>query len=302
MLGCRSAVSARHAFICAPPRFPPAGCSTIIWVHIFSCHNSARYWDQPDRFLPERFMQPGAEYAASGPQGKTAGEAAAGQQAAAAAAGGQSAPPSQEKLPGDGSSAQGEAEVQHRPDSHGSSSLSPSFSSRAVGSGGGSSQPLRFFPFSQGPRNCVGQSLAKMDYLAILAVLLGRYTFQLTPEVGRRCCIVCCLQQTSILGVACNSGMCPTGAEQKQPSLTMAAGDGPWRRARHHQPDAATGARAAGASGASRAAAVEQVTSHARRSPCHEQIQLASTIPHNTWRLRQTRPLRYRASSVGGVS
>ncbi|EFN57493.1 hypothetical protein CHLNCDRAFT_34731 [Chlorella variabilis] len=157
--------------------------NTIIWVHIFSCHNSARYWDQPDRFLPERFMQPGAEYAASGPQGKTAGEAAAGQQAAAAAAGGQSAPPSQEKLPGDGSSAQGEAEVQHRPDSHGSSSLSPSFSSRAVGSGGGSSQPLRFFPFSQGPRNCVGQSLAKMDYLAILAVLLGRYTFQLTPEV-----------------------------------------------------------------------------------------------------------------------
>ena len=39
-------------------------------------------------------------------------------------------------------------------------------------------------PFSEGPRNCVGQSLAKLELVAILAQLLGSFHVALAPEVG----------------------------------------------------------------------------------------------------------------------
>ena len=43
---------------------------------------------------------------------------------------------------------------------------------------------LRFLPFSSGPRDCIGQNLAKLNYMTTLAVLLGRYKFRLAPEVS----------------------------------------------------------------------------------------------------------------------
>ena len=43
---------------------------------------------------------------------------------------------------------------------------------------------LRFLPFSSGPRDCIGQNLSKINYMATLAVLLGRFSFRLAPEVG----------------------------------------------------------------------------------------------------------------------
>jgi hypothetical protein len=128
-------------------------------VHTFTTHNSPRYWHQADQFLPERFLQPGAEYASSGP----------GQQGQAAARG-------------------GAAPADHAGGLHsgGASSLPPGDSPRGggIGGGGAASQPLRFFPFSQGARDCIGQSLAKINYTATLAALLGRYSFKLAPEVS----------------------------------------------------------------------------------------------------------------------
>lgn len=53
----------------------------------------------------------------------------------------------------------------------------------AVGRRAAAAEPLRFFPFSQGPRDCVGQSLARLNYTATLAALLGRFTFRLVPGV-----------------------------------------------------------------------------------------------------------------------
>ena len=44
-------------------------------------------------------------------------------------------------------------------------------------------RPKRFIPFSDGRRDCIGQALAKMNYTAVLAMLLGRYHFELAPEV-----------------------------------------------------------------------------------------------------------------------
>ncbi len=48
---------------------------------------------------------------------------------------------------------------------------------------GGGSRPLRFFPFGLGARECVGQGLAKLNYTATLATLLGYFHFKLAPEV-----------------------------------------------------------------------------------------------------------------------
>lgn len=45
----------------------------------------------------------------------------------------------------------------------------------------------RFIPFSNGRRNCIGQPLAKMNIMAMLAELLGRFHFELAPEVSGTC-------------------------------------------------------------------------------------------------------------------
>ena len=46
-----------------------------------------------------------------------------------------------------------------------------------------SKQGKRWFPFSDGPRNCVGQALAKMNMAATFAQLYSHFTFQLAEEV-----------------------------------------------------------------------------------------------------------------------
>lgn len=39
-------------------------------------------------------------------------------------------------------------------------------------------------PFSDGPRSCVGQSLAKAEVLTLLAKILGSFKLELAPEMG----------------------------------------------------------------------------------------------------------------------
>ena len=48
---------------------------------------------------------------------------------------------------------------------------------------GAGKRPRRFLPFSAGARDCVGQSLAKMNYTATLALLLSAFSFRLAEEV-----------------------------------------------------------------------------------------------------------------------
>ncbi len=44
-------------------------------------------------------------------------------------------------------------------------------------------KPQRFIPFSMGPRDCVGQTLARLNLTTTLAQLYGSFTFKLAEEV-----------------------------------------------------------------------------------------------------------------------
>ena len=45
----------------------------------------------------------------------------------------------------------------------------------------------RFLPFSLGARDCVGQSLARMNFTATVAMLLSEFSFRLADEVSGAC-------------------------------------------------------------------------------------------------------------------
>lgn len=53
----------------------------------------------------------------------------------------------------------------------------------ADGDAPASKRPKRFIPFSFGARDCVGRSLATINYKMLLAVLLGNFRFRLAEEV-----------------------------------------------------------------------------------------------------------------------
>ena len=46
-----------------------------------------------------------------------------------------------------------------------------------------SNRPKRWYPFSEGARSCVGQSLANMNLAGTLATLLARFHFRLADQV-----------------------------------------------------------------------------------------------------------------------
>ena len=43
-------------------------------------------------------------------------------------------------------------------------------------------RPKRYFPFAEGPRNCVGQNLAKVSLLGTMATLMQHVSFRLADE------------------------------------------------------------------------------------------------------------------------
>ncbi len=74
----------------------------------------------------------------------------------------------------------------------------------------GGKRGITFMPFSEGPRNCVGQSLAKMEVLTLLAKLLANFKIELAPEMGgregvrKRESTAMTLQTTGTKGIRCH--------------------------------------------------------------------------------------------------
>eukprot|EP00967_Tisochrysis_lutea_P079248 scaffold108363_cov21-Tisochrysis_lutea.AAC.1 len=52
-----------------------------------------------------------------------------------------------------------------------------------AGESNGHSKRIVFAPFSEGPRSCVGQTLAKIEVATVLATLLAHFRVELAPEV-----------------------------------------------------------------------------------------------------------------------
>ncbi len=109
------------------------------------------------------------------------------------------------------------------------------------GGGGPGKRGITFMPFSEGPRNCVGQSLAKMEVMTLLAKLLGSFRVELAPEMGGRAGVRSresthlTLQTAGTKGIRCH--LQPRGPHVGA-AWAGAAGGGP-------EPPAATAAAAA---------------------------------------------------------
>ncbi|KAL4859226.1 Acyl-coenzyme A oxidase [Chlorella vulgaris] len=52
--------------------------------------------------------------------------------------------------------------------------------------GNAASPAKTYLPFSDGPRNCIGQNLALMEARAVLASMVSRFTLEVAPEMGSR--------------------------------------------------------------------------------------------------------------------
>ena len=57
-------------------------------------------------------------------------------------------------------------------------------------------QVRRFMPFSVGPRDCIGQNLAKVNYQTTVPMLLSNFSFKLAEEVPN--CPLCCSNPASL--------------------------------------------------------------------------------------------------------
>ncbi|GLC46900.1 hypothetical protein PLESTB_001281900 [Pleodorina starrii] len=77
---------------------------------------------------------------------------------------------------GDGGVGRGRCGRQQRPSSSSSSSTRQS----------GQQPGISFMPFSEGPRSCVGQSLAKLEVVTVLAMILANFRIELAEEMGGR--------------------------------------------------------------------------------------------------------------------
>ncbi|KAF6260940.1 cytochrome P450 [Scenedesmus sp. NREL 46B-D3] len=185
----------------------PAGQPVLI--PFFSIHRSPSLWEDPDAFKPERWLAgeaAAADTAGAGAAGRTADAAGASSgstetqtTAAAAAAAPAGVAPEEDDdyvdVAADISAFKDQAPQQQQRGTK-ERKVQPTAAGAAAqpaaAKPGGSGLEIKdpsvsrrgFLPFSEGSRSCVGQALALVELKAVLAMLLGNFTFRLTPEMG----------------------------------------------------------------------------------------------------------------------
>ena len=120
--------------------------------------NTKHNWDAPEQFRPERWLDvPVETYVFNAKAGPGADGA-------------------HHRTSDDGCSAGGA-----RATTGGGAAPTPS---KLAAAAAASKEGITFMPFSDGPRSCVGQSLAKMEVITLLAKIFGCFTLKLAPEMG----------------------------------------------------------------------------------------------------------------------
>eukprot|EP00884_Botryococcus_braunii_P007185 jgi/Botrbrau1/16468/Bobra.0142s0062.1 len=158
--------------LCGGKLFVPKG--TALWVPHHAMHNTKHNWDQPEKFLPERWLTPGCEYAQNRPMPKEWYEGWADELDEGGVVLQRSA--SKANLMEDGPKSANIGDI------GGQGYNSADLTASVVDEDG--KRPKRYFPFAEGPRNCVGQSLAQVTLPVTLATLLSRFHFKLAEEMG----------------------------------------------------------------------------------------------------------------------
>lgn len=166
--------------------FIPRG--TLVWVPHHAMQNTLHNWDEPDSFRPERWLEtPGCEYAQRLPMPREWYSGWADETADAYFGGEKEEGKKEEKSEEEGANtAAADDEAEDEPTTSGSSAAD---------------RPKRFFPFAEGPRNCVGQSLAMTTLPTTLAMLLARFSFGLADSMGGAVGVAKREQYTLVTGV-----------------------------------------------------------------------------------------------------
>ena len=179
--------------------FIPRG--TLVWVPHHAMHNARHNWEEPDAFRPERWLEtPGCEYAQRLPMPREWYSGWADDTADAYFGGGGTAG-------GEEKEGEGEAAAAAAADGETTTSTTdddadePPTTSGSAATTAAADKPKRFFPFAEGPRNCVGQSLAMTTLPTTLAMLLSRFHFGLADSMGGAVGVAKREQYTLVTGV-----------------------------------------------------------------------------------------------------
>ena len=168
---------------------------TLVWVPHHAMHNAQHNWDEPDAFKPERWLEtPGCEYAQRLPMPREWYSGWADETADAYFGGGDA----KEKV---AAAADSETNADAENADTGADDNEPTTSGSSAPSSAASDKPKRFFPFAEGPRNCVGQSLAMTTLPTTLASLLSRFHFGLADSMGGAVGVAKREQYTLVTGI-----------------------------------------------------------------------------------------------------